>query len=82
MDINPRQKKEIKKIISTSKCFKDFECYKSGFEKLCRAMDWGLGEHVECLEKAPLKCQFGTMVGESRLCSCPLRIYVVRELQK
>ena len=36
------QKQEIEKIIGGIKCPKDFKCYKSGFENLCKAKDIGI----------------------------------------
>lgn len=35
-------KTEIENIIDELECPKDFECYKSGFDVLCKAKDIGL----------------------------------------
>lgn len=35
-------KKEIEEIIGQIQCPKDFKCYKSGFQVLCKARDMGI----------------------------------------
>lgn len=44
--------KEIKEIIGHLKCPKDFNCYKSGFDVLCKAKDVGI-EKVNLRDLAP-----------------------------
>ena len=73
-------KKEIEKIIGQFECPKDFICYKSGFEVLCKARDIGLESFVECLEEDARDCQFSLRFGTRYgcLCKCPLRIYIAK----
>ncbi len=82
METNEKHKRQIERIINEKKCPKDFECYKSGFENLCKAKDIGLRGFVECLEKNPRACKFSLSFGYSYFCQCPLRIYIVKELGK
>jgi hypothetical protein len=74
--------KEIEEIIGGMKCPKDFICYKSGFEVLCRAEDVGIGTLVVCLEENPRKCKFSLPRLPLYICKCPLRIYIAKKLKK
>ncbi|MBW2601800.1 MAG: hypothetical protein JRD47_07740 [Deltaproteobacteria bacterium] len=75
------QKKEIEKIIRHFECPKDFKCYKSGFENLCKAKRVGDGLFLLCLEKHPKKCGF-VSVERGYICKCPLRIHIAKKLKK
>jgi len=82
MVVTEEQKKTIEKIIGQLDCRKDFRCYKSGFEDLCKAKDIGLESHLQCLEEAPFKCPFSVHFGRSYFCNCPLRVYIAKTLEK
>ena len=77
-------KGEVEQIIAQMECAKDFECYKSGFERLCKARDGGLKQHVWCLEEhnVSLDCRFSLSFGDGMLCKCPLRVYIAKRLKK
>jgi len=75
-------KKQIEEIIGGMKCPRDFKCYKSGFENLCKAKDIGIESFLKCLEENPQECKFSLSFGYSYLCQCPLRIYIVKKLKK
>lgn len=80
MDEN--HKKEIEKIIGQMQCPKGFQCYKSGFETLCKAKAIGQEQlQLVCLEKKPLECKF-LSVKKGYICECPLRIYLAKHLNK
>ena len=79
-EITAEQKKQIEEIISRSECPKDFKCYKSDFSEVCKASNIGLGGFVECLEQNGNLCNFSMPFGKSYLCTCPLRIYISKEL--
>jgi hypothetical protein len=73
--------KEIREIIGDLRCPKDFKCYRSGFENLCKATQVdGVVSYLECLEEDPKECVFSryVSVGDSSfyLCACPLRKYI------
>jgi hypothetical protein len=72
---------EIEEIIDGMKCPKDFRCYKSGLEVLCKAKNVGDGLFLLCLEEHPKKCKF-VAVDHGYLCKCPLRIYIANKLKK
>ncbi len=75
-------KRQIEEIIGILQCPKDFKCYKSGFDNLCKAKDVGIESFLECLEKNPEECKFSFPFGHSYLCNCPLRIYIAKKVKK
>ena len=81
MEITKEQKKEIREIISGMKCPKNFECYESGFEKLCKAKIFLDGEMVRCLEEITQSCKFSFNFGLGYFCECPLRKYIARNFK-
>jgi len=74
--------KQIEDIICKIKCPKDFECYTSGFKKLCRTRDIGLDSFIACLGTDPQECKFSIHFGEVFFCRCPLRICISKNLDK
>jgi hypothetical protein len=74
-------KKNIEKLKTTINCPKAFACVESEFENLCQAKDYILNDHLECLEKIPESCKFAFSLGYKSLCSCPLRVYLLKELK-
>ena len=81
MELNEKQQKEIEKAINEKKCLKDFECYRSGFVKICKAKDVGLKNFVECLEEESEQCEFSFSIGGPKhFCDCAVRVYVAKEL--
>jgi hypothetical protein len=54
-------KTEIEEIIGGMTCPKDFKCYASGFENLCKSRDFGNEFLLECLEETPLQCTFSAV---------------------
>lgn len=76
------RREEIEQIISEFKCPKDFKCYRSGLETLCRAKDVGIESFLLCLEQDPQKCRFSLRLETQYLCECPLRNYIARRFKK
>ena len=74
--------KQIEDIIDTIQCPKNFECYTSGFTKLCRARDIGLDSFVACLNRDPFACKFSIRFGELFFCQCALRVCISKKLLK
>ena len=75
-------RKKIEEIMSGMQCPKDFQCAKSGFERLCKARDFGLKNYLECLEENPPTCPFALPFGYGHFCQCPLRVYLSKKLKK
>jgi hypothetical protein len=75
--------KELQEIIGELECPKDFKCYKSGFEVLCKAKSIGVGDglFLVCFEKYPQTCKFLNLE-RGYVCECPLRIYIAKKLKK
>ncbi len=80
MDEEIRQK--IEEMIGHMQCPKNFNCAKNGFTELCKAKDFGLDNHLECLEDSPLQCKFALFFGTAHFCQCPLRVYIAKKLKK
>ena len=81
MTSNEEFKKEIAEIIGDLKCPKDFKCYRSGFNNVCKATDIGRETYVECMEEHP-DCAFAITLGNTHFCKCPLRVYIAKKLKK
>jgi len=77
-------RKEIEEIIGQLKCPKDFKCYRSGFETLCKAEDIGMKTYLKCLEEDASHCLFSMSFGSGSMyfCACPLRVYISKKLKK
>jgi hypothetical protein len=82
MTFDEEFEKGIAEIIGDLKCPKDFRCYRSGFENLCKAKDIGIESFLLCLEKNPRECKFSLNIGYEYICECPLRVYIAKKLKK
>ena len=82
MQITEKHQQEIEDIMTNIECPKNFACYQSGFEDVCRAKNIGLDDYVDCLQEAPFiqLCPFALSFGKSYLCKCLLRVYLVKHL--
>jgi len=78
--LNDNHKHEIEKIMENMDCSRDFDCAKNNFENLCEVKCIGFHEFIECSEKNPADCPHGETYEKMRLCQCPLRVYLFREL--
>ncbi|MDD5254510.1 MAG: hypothetical protein PHR11_00465 [Candidatus Omnitrophica bacterium] len=74
--------KQIKELIGNLQCPKEFRCCKLANGKLCKAEDIGCDTYIKCLEEKPQECKFALPFGYSWNCSCPLRIYIMKQLKK
>ncbi len=81
LTIKEENRQEIERIISQMECAKDFICYKSGFQILCKAIDAGLESFLRCLEPNPFVCAFSLHFGSEDYCKCPLRVYIGKNLE-
>jgi hypothetical protein len=73
---------EVEDIIDGLKCPKDFSCYTSNFNKLCRGKDVGLKSFIVCLASESAACKFSIYFGDLTFCQCPLRIYIAKKFGK
>lgn len=71
---------EIEEIIDGLKCPKDFNCYRTNYEELCKAEFVRKTKLLYCLEKNPTGCKFSLLNEDKYYCQCPLRIYIAAKL--
>ena len=64
------------------KCPKDYQCYKSKYEELCKAAFLDGTKVLHCLEEQPQSCTFALYYKDSNYCQCPLRIFIAEEIGK
>ena len=72
-------KRELEELMDQIKCPKDFVCYRSGLQKLCKAEDIGMKSYLKCLEENPRDCVFSMGYAESHYCTCPLRLLIAKK---
>lgn len=82
MEIAQGNKTEIEEIIERIECRRDFECYKSGFQKLCKAHIIGPGALVECLGENQRTCGFSLPLYDTYFCNCPLRVHIAKKFDR
>jgi len=78
-------RKRIDEILGQMECPKGFKCVESGFDRLCKAKDFGNEQYLVCLKKTYPLCQFVLVDDyghETRFCRCPLRVYLAQNLGK
>jgi len=77
--MEPLGREEVKSIIGSTKCSKDFNCLKSGFSDIRPVEDIGLPCYVKCLECELGSCDFAVQFGGSVFCKCPVRVHIAKE---
>jgi hypothetical protein len=82
MELTQEHAKQIKEIISSMDCHKDFKCYKSGFDNICTATYCGLDTYADCCDPNKTTCEFRVPFGHGAFCRCPLRVYIAKYLKK
>jgi hypothetical protein len=80
--MEPEHEREIRQLISEFDCPKDFMCYKSGLNNVCRAENIGSEPYLECLDENSEGCAFLLSYANVRFCDCPLRFYLAKKLKK
>jgi len=82
VELTQEQKSKVEEIMSSVDCPKDCECYKSGFENICKAEDRGLDTYADCFDESRTTCKFRILFGCGAFCKCPLRVYIAKHLKK
>ena len=82
MEITQEHDNKIQEIMKGMQCNRDFECYKSGIENLCKAGIVGDAKMVLCLEEKAKTCNNGLSYGYSYICKCPLRNYIAKNFNR
>jgi len=78
--MDEEQKQTIEAIIRDFECPKDFKCWKSGFQELCKASIGGIDDYLDCLDETAASCTFYRPFGGRRFCQCPLRHHLAKNL--
>lgn len=78
MEITQEHDSKIQEIMRGMQCYRDFECYKSGFENLSKVGIVGDAKMIECIGEKAKTCEFGHSFGLGYICKCPLRNYIAR----
>ncbi len=81
MEITAKYRNRIEEIIEGmrikgEKCTKDFECYRSSFEKLCKIKGVGTFDEIECKSEDTRCCGESFDAVSKHFCICPLRRYI------
>lgn len=80
MELTEEQQEKITATMASMECQKDFRCYKSGLDSLCKATDVGMKGYVNCLYENQISCEFRVAYGSGFFCRCPLRVYIAKNL--
>ena len=81
MEISQEHENRMETIIAEMqrnpvKCVKNFECYTSSLEKLCKVKGIGAFDMIRCASKDARCCGLSFTVGGEGFCKCPLRRYI------
>ena len=81
MEITQEHENRMETIIvemqrGSAKCQKDFQCYTSSLEKLCKIRGIGVFDMIRCASEDARCCGLSLTVGGENFCECPLRRYI------
>ena len=76
------QQIEISNIIGGLSCPKKYNCYRSKYQKLCKAAFVEELKVVNCLEEESQKCIFSLPYKDACYCQCPLRNYIAEKIRR
>jgi hypothetical protein len=81
MEIAVEHREQMERMIgemrnSRIQCLKDFECYRSSLEKLCRIKGVDAFDTIECNSQEACCCGLSFCAVSKLFCRCPLRRYI------
>jgi hypothetical protein len=87
MQVTQEHRQRMESIIeemqsSGVKCLRDFQCYQSSLEKLCKIKGVGAFDNVECYSEEARCCGLSFAVDSKRFCKCPLRKYISQNFRR
>ena len=87
MQILPQHRRQMESIIEEMKadrvpCSRDYECYTSSLEKLCKVKHIGCFDEMECESKNAACCGHSFAALSNKYCSCPLRRYIAEHFHR
>lgn len=85
MEFTREQREKLEEFSRGITCPADFACYDFESKDIFRKLEVGLDEYLECIGcsgEDPAKCQFSlTLFGNEYLCTCPIRDYIVKNIE-
>jgi hypothetical protein len=87
MEITQEHRQNIEHIIEQMQnqgieCLKNFECYTSSLDKLCKIKGIGAFGMLECYSADAEKCGLSFVALSKHFCRCPLRKYIAASFHK
>jgi hypothetical protein len=82
MELTEAHKQEIERIVGELQCLKGFACYKSPSENICKTRDIGMEQYLECLDANAEGCEFSLPFGDGYFCTCPVQLYITKNLSR
>lgn len=87
MEIAIEHREQMKNIIAEMQanriqCLKDFDCYKSALERLCKIKGIDAFDTIECNSEAARCCGLSFSAFSKRFCRCPLRRYISESFRR
>ena len=73
---------KVVEFMGELQCSKEYQCYKSKYEKLCKTEYFGETKVLLCLEEEPQLCTFSLFFKDTYYCQCPLRQFIAEEIGK
>lgn len=83
MELTREHIQEIEKLAGGINCPKNFECYKSDSGHVCKTKtrDFGLEQYLDCLDEEAYRCEFSLSFGNGYFCTCPVQLYISKNLK-
>ena len=76
------QQIELTAIIGELRCPKNYHCYRTKYQKLCKAEFVEKLKVVNCLEEDSQGCIFSLLYKDAYYCQCPLRNYIAEKIER
>ena len=70
-----KYKEKLKQVLDKTACDKEYRCYKSGPEPLCKPKDMLLEGFIE-VDKGSTICDYLKNYGGRYFCKCPLYVHL------
>ena len=80
--ITAEERQQLEVLQSQIQCTKHFSCVGTALSELCDGEYHADLDLLECFDKADPPCSFGRAFGCTTVCTCPLRKYIARNLNR
>ena len=87
MQITQEQKQRMEEIMADMpahgiNCRRNFQCYRSSLENLCKVEGIGAFDTIECDAKDASCCGLSFAAAGKRYCKCPMRRYIAGHFRR